>query len=218
MQNAYQQGIDCDLQTDQQPVNIEMPIIDKIDEAFIQKEKDKAEKLNFWKDSETLASQFAFPEDKLDHKQQSDDLLWDFRHIWTNEEHPEQFKKGINIPPIKIERLPNSHPKRHKLRQISDKKLGYLKQHIEQMLQQGIIEELSTQEAADCYWSPVHIVLEKRFVASKNSVVEKSRCCFDMRQLNLHIPDSCYPLPLQENFRREVARKNYKIFKFHNEV
>ena len=80
------------------------------------------------------------------------------------------------------------------------------------MLEQGVIQELAHQETADCYWSPVHIVLEQRWYATENKMVEKSRATFDLREINKHIPDSAYPLPLMEHFRRKVAQKNYKIF------
>ena len=57
-------------------------------------------------------------------------------------------------------------------------KLAHLKKFVDDLTAQGVIEELD--DAMDCYASPIHIVLEERFIASKNAVVTKARCTADL--------------------------------------
>ena len=73
-----------------------------------------------------------------------------------------------------------------------------------------MLEEL--RDVTDCHSSPAHIVIESRFVASKNAVVEKTRFTADMREINKCLPNSSYPLPNCDSFRRECAQKNFKVF------
>ena len=133
-----------------------------------------------------------------------------FRHVFYNEKTPEQFRKGVKITPIKIRQKPGETARKQKLRRISDSKLAHLKKFVDDLTAQGVIEELD--DATDCYASPIHIVLEERFVASKNAVVAKARCTADLRELNRTLPESSFPLPLCEEFRQEVARKGFKVF------
>ena len=60
--------------------------------------------------------------------------------------------------------------------------------------------------------SPVHIILESRYVASKGVNVEKSRLTADLHAINSVLPDSSYPLPNQSQFRRECAEDGVKYF------
>ena len=64
---------------------------------------------------------------------------------------------------------------------MSDHKLEYLKKHVQDMVAQNMLKEL--EDVADCHVSPVHIVIERRFVASKNTIVEKLRFTADMRSV-----------------------------------
>ena len=129
------------------------------------------------------------------------DLLWKFRHCFFNVLTPSQFHEGIRCKPCKINRLPGVTPRKEKMRQISDQKLSYLRKHITELCDQGVLEEL--MDASDCFASPVHIVLEKRFVASKNRVVKKSRFTADMRSINAALPTSSFPIPNCDSFRRQ---------------
>ena len=139
MHDAYEKGIKTDLEIRQNPTIIDMPVIDNLDDAFVASEKEKAPNLDFWDSHSHLCDSFAYDEVPADAKPEVEDLLYDFRHTFTNDDRPEQFRRGIQIPEIKIERLPDSHPKKHKLRNISDKKLHHLKKHIDTMLEQGVI-------------------------------------------------------------------------------
>ena len=62
------------------------------------------------------------------------------------------------MTPVKIDRLPNQIPRKEKYRQISDKKLAALKEHIDTLTKQGVIQELDEPTAT--HVSPVHIVFE----------------------------------------------------------
>ena len=73
---------------------------------------------------------------------------------------------------MKITRHPGLIPKKERLRQISPKKLAYLEKHIDELTKQGVLKELRIVES--CHASPVHVVIESRYVASKGIIVEKS--------------------------------------------
>ena len=89
--------------------------------------------------------------------------------FWPSEE---EFINSFNIWPMKIMRRPGIVPKKERLRQISPKKLAYLEKHIAELTQQGVLKELRNVES--CHASPVHVVIESRYVASKSVNVEKS--------------------------------------------
>ena len=71
-------------------------------------------------------------------------LLWSFRHVFHNTECLEQFHEGIRVPPVKIERIPGAIPRKEKVRQMSDRKLEYLKKHVQDMVAQNMLRELLT--------------------------------------------------------------------------
>ena len=106
--------------------------------------------------------------------------------------------------------MPGKTLRKERVPQMLDKKLVYLKKHIKTLISQGVLEDL--QDVTDCHASPAHIIIESRFVASKNAVVEKTRFTADMREINKCLPNSSYPLPNCDAFRRECAQKNYKVF------
>ena len=138
------------------------------------------------------------------------DLLWSFRHVFFNERTPQQFREGIRMRPVKFDRLPDRQPRKEKLRRMSDRKLQSLKQHITTLLDQHVIKEID--DIASTHASPVHLVIEQRFVASKNTVVEKSRLTVDLRELNKVMPSASWPLPNMDSFRSECAQKGFNIF------
>ena len=138
-------------------------------------------------------------------------ILLDFNHIFFNEDRPDQFFKGVEMKPIKIKLKEDAPPlKKEGPRRISSSKLPYLKAHLKQMLERGIIEEMS--DDVDCHMSPIHVVLESRFYSSLKRNVIKSRFCLDNRVLNNSLADVQFPLPLAEEFRREVAKDGYTTF------
>ena len=92
-----------------------------------------------------------------------------------------------------------------------ERKLKHLKDHIRAMMEQGMIRE-HTEYGRRLYTSPVHIVLEERYVASERRNVFKSRFTQDWRQVNTMIEPSANPLPLCDEFRRSVAREGYSVF------
>ena len=173
-------GIKFDMEIEQEPLDCD-DYIEMIDDVNIEKEKAKAKDCPYWPDREAFLSEFNFKDLEGGTKSEVQDLLWDFKHIFFNEKTPEQFQPGIKCKPIKIETLPGAVPKKEKGR-ISDKKLKYLKEHMEALTKMGVLEEL--KDAKKCHCSPVHIVLESRYVASKGTMVEKSRFTADLRALN----------------------------------
>ena len=197
-----------DLQLQQPEPEVMIEKLTKIDvEAEIRKNRE----VEYWPDKDYFLSKFpGLAEIDPKYRPLATELLYSFRHIFYNNDRPDQFRQGINMQPIKIERLPGLKPRKEKARQISEKKKKYLEMHIKNLVDQGVIEEV--ENVVDCYASPVHIVIEQRYVASKGGVVEKSRLTSDMRQLNLVLPDSSYPLPNMDQFRREIAGKGYRVF------
>ena len=121
------------------------------------------------------------------------DQLWSFRHIFFNEATPQQFEEGIRADPVKIRFLPGQTPKRERARVCPDSKLEYLRQHVDQLTRMGVFEEID--QIGDVFASPVHVVVEQRFIAAKNTVEEKTRLCVDARNLNAVLGKSSYPLP-----------------------
>ena len=111
----------------------------------------------------------------------------------------DQFKQGIRIKPIVINQIPGAQARKQKLRRMSPAKVEILRKHIDTLIKQGVIEELDC--AVDTYASPVHLVIEERYVASKQAVVTKGRVTVDCREINKTLPGSSYPLPLCDQFR-----------------
>ena len=200
-------GVEFDLDIEQPPPEVEVELIDDVD---IEGEAAKAKDCPYWTDREAFLAKFNLKDMQEEHVPKVQDLLWKFRHVFYNESTPQQFHLGIKAKPIKIERKPGMTPRKEKVRTMSDKKLSYLKKHIEEMVDQQVLEELV--DVTDCHASPAHIVLERRFVASQNSVVFKSRFTADLRELNKCLPDSSFPLPNCDQFRRECAAKGFTVF------
>ena len=209
LHKARRDGIIFDMEIEQEPLDCD-DYIEMIDDVDIDQERAKSKDCPFWPDREAFLSEFNFKDLEGGTKSEVEDLLWDFKHIFYNEKTPEQFKPGIKCKPIKIETLPGAIPKKEKCRRISDKKLKYLKEHVEALTRMGVLEEL--KDATKCHCSPVHIVLESRYVASKGTTVEKSRFTADLRALNQVLPDSSYPLPDNEHFRQMCAEKGVKYW------
>ena len=78
------------------------------------------------------------------------------------------------------------------------------------MVDQNVLAEF--EDASDCHASPVHIVIERRYVASENAVVKKSRFTADLRKIFKCSPDFSYHLPNCDEFRHSCALKGFEIF------
>ena len=183
MEKCHRDGVEFDLKLQHEKPEVEIELLDDVD---IEAEKKKAESCIYWPDREEFLSKFNFKDIEDSLLPRIHDLLWSFRHCFFNEQFPEQFRQGIKMKPVVVNALPGKSPKKEKIRQMSDEKLSHLKKHIDTMVAQGVLEELT--DVVDCHASPLHIVIEKRFVASKNTVVEKSRCTADLRGKNVHVP------------------------------
>ena len=201
-------GVNCDLQLQHKPPVVLMKKIKKID---VERELKKHRKDEYWPDKEEFLSQFPCLEElQQQHRQKAEDLLYSFRHIFFNPSTPQQFKRGMNITPVKMDRVPGAVLKKEKIRQVNKKKEAHLKSHISSLLERGVIEE--ADNIVDCFASNVHIVIEHRWIASKNAMIEKSRATADCREINKALPDSSYPLPNMEEFRRKITSEGSRIF------
>ena len=213
LEQCRRNGVEIDLQAPVKAPNIEMPRIATLDHAFVERERKKSENCPYWKDKDVFLSKFNFKDMPQELIKPVSDLLWSFCHVFYNDAHPEQFHEGIRHTPIKIERLPGRTPRKERMRTMSSKKLELLQKHITDFVDRQIIEEIeSGSTIGTAYASPIHIVVEKRFVASQNTVVEKSRFTADMRAINETLSASSYPLPDMNKFREEVASEGFKIF------
>ena len=207
LEKCRKDGIIFDLPLDQKPPQVEVPELENFD---IESERQKAESCPYWTDKSAFIEQF-----NLSHMDQSvrlriEDLLWEWKHVFYNQDTPAQFKEGIKMKPVKIERIPGLTPRKEKYRRISDKKMAELKKHIDALTAQGVITEMD--DASATHASPIHIVLEERWVASKGTTVKKSRFTIDLRALNAVLPDANFPLPDMTAFREDCARRGFSTF------
>ena len=208
LEKCRKDGINFDMTIDVAKPEV---VVKKDKKVDIEMEKKKSLNCGFWPDKTTFLSQFELSNVNELYIEPLCDLLWQFCHIFFNEEVPEQFRKGItNIEPVRVARLPNVVPKKEKVRECPDSKLSHLKMHIKNLLDTGVIVEAT--DISDIHASPVHIVIEQRYVASKDAVEEKSRLTVDARQINKTLVKSAYPLPLCDHFRRKIAQKDYRVF------
>ena len=208
LEKCRKDGIKFDLELDMVAPQI---ILDKTKKIKIKEEMEKSESCEYWKEKSHFLNQFELSNVDENQLPKLQNLLWAFRHIFYNESTPAQFRTGLtNIPPIHVARVPGLVPRHEKLRQVPDSKLAHLKKHISNLVQMGVL--VPATDISDVYASPVHIVVEKRFIASKNKVEEKSRLTIDARAINETLAKSAYPLPLCDQFRRDIAKRNYKVF------
>ena len=206
--DCRERGIEIDVPLRPTAADADVDIIEDVDIEF---EKKKADQCPFWEDKQEFLDNFNMKDMDEKLKLQVCDLLWSFRHVFHNPAHPSQFHEGIRCKPIVVDRIEGKTPPRGKYRQISDRKLHYLRHHIKSMCDEQILAELESQYYENVA-SPVHIVLEERFLASKNQNVLKSRFTADLRELNKCIADVSFPLPNMEEFRREITQEGFKIF------
>ena len=207
LSRCLEKGIEVDLELGAPAPDMEM----ENEEIEIQKEKEKSEKCPFWPNKNEFMQNFDLSAVDDQTAERTRQFLWEFRHVFFNQKFPEQFRKGIDAPPIKMTTKPNlPPPPAEKLRRMSETKLAYLKKHIEELKAQGVIEEM--KDATGCHLSPVHIVVEKRYIASEKRNVLKSRLVLDGRVVNECMEDVSFPLPFCDEFRRTVAAEGYTVF------
>ena len=207
LEKCIKAGINVDLEID-----VPEPEIDVNDTQIdVEKEMKKSKECPYWPDEEEFLGNFDLSETDDQTAFKARKLLLKFKHIFFNPKYPKQFEKGINTPPIKIKLKPGAPPlKNEKMRRMNAIKTAHLKQHMQQLLDQGVIEEM--KDPSGSHLSPVHIVIERRYVASERRNVEKSRVVLDQRQLNTCIDDVAYPIPFCDEFRRKVAEEGYTVF------
>ena len=158
LERCCEVGVDFDLQLAQSPPDLGVELMEEVD---IDAERAKADSCPYWKEGkEEFLSNFNLKDSDSEYVSRVNELLYSFCHVFHDERHPEQFRKGIKMAPLVIKRVPGKTPRKQRVRQMSDKKLGYLKKHIETLVSQGVLEEL--RDVTDCHSSPAHIVIESR--------------------------------------------------------
>ena len=136
---ARDEGITIDVEVDCKLADVDLEIVEDVD---VEAERAKSKSCPFWPDKDHFFGQFNFKDLPESEVKRIKSLLWDFKHCFYNEQYPQQFAAGLKMRPVKIDRLPDSQPKREKLRRVSDKKLAYLKSHINKLLSENVIKEL----------------------------------------------------------------------------
>ena len=200
-------GIDFDLNIEVKP-QFTPPFTPPTEPINIEEEKKKSANCPYWPDEAEFQAQFKLEEMDQESETKLRELLSSFKHIFANEKYPEQFKKGILIDPIKVTTIPGAkEPKPEPVRRLNPVKLNHLKQFLKQLSDQGVIKEYR-DFSKPIYLSPVHIVLEERYVASEKKVKSKARFCLDQRVVNKLITPVNYPPPLPDEFRRKMASGN----------
>ena len=208
LKKCYADGIEFDLKADKKEPEIEMEILVDVD---VEAEKKKAEKCPYWAYDEFFEnfnldgiSQELLPRVKA--------LLWSFRHIFYNNKHPEMFRRGAKLTPVKIEQLPGTTLRKQRMRRMSPKALDHLQNHVDDLLRKGVIRQASPNDISAAYGSCALIVIEQKYLASEDRHVERSRLVLDARSLNDCLANCSYPLPLMDEFRAEVASKGARVF------
>ena len=207
LQKCLEDGIEMDLS-----MNIPEPKMEpNTVEIDIDAERRKSGKCPYWPSKGEFLKNFDLSSTDGESARMAEELLWSFRHIFFNEEYPKQFQQGIQTKPIKMTLKQEGPPlKSEKMRRMNEKKVVHLKKHLQQLQEQGVIEEL--KDSTGCHLSPVHVVIEQRYVASQRKNVEKSRFVLDQRILNSKLEDAAYPIPFCDEFRRDIASEGYTVF------
>ena len=141
LHECREKGVDFDLTIEAGRPDV--PEFDVPDHIDVEKERERAE-TPYWPSREKFVGQFNYKEMEGNLIPCVQNLLWSFRHVFHNTECPEQFHEGIRVPPVKIERIPGAIPRKEKVRQMSDRKLEYLKKHVQDMVAQNMLRELLT--------------------------------------------------------------------------
>ena len=96
-------------------------------------ETEKSKTCKFWPDNSEFSKNFDLSSVAEDMRTEFEKTLISYKHIFYNESCPEQFHKGIDVPPIKINILPNAPPpKRLGHRRLSPEKMEYLDHPVRQ--------------------------------------------------------------------------------------
>ena len=197
--------VDLELSTTEPRMEIDETPVD------VEAEAQKSKTCEFWPDKEEFLKNFDLSNVDDQTADKTRELLLKFQHVFFNPKFPKQFQKGIKAPPIKMTLKPDAPPLvSERLRRMNETKLAYLKKHIEEFKAQGVIEEL--KDSTGCHLSPVHIVIEQRYVASEHRNVTKSRMVLDNRKVNECLTDVAFPIPFCDEFRRSVAAEGYTVF------
>ena len=76
---------------------------DKFDEEVdIEAEKLKAKSCKFWPNKDEFLGKFKYDTVDGSVENKLKGILYDFRHVFMNDDYPEQMKRGIIVDPIKI--------------------------------------------------------------------------------------------------------------------
>ena len=114
------------------------------------KEIEKSLNCPYWPSDEEFLSNFNFEGIEEPYLTKLKNLLCLFKHCYWNADRKEMFQKGVqNVPPLKIQKLPNVIPRKDKVRVTPDKKLPYLRKQTEELVEMGVIREVvAAAEAA----------------------------------------------------------------------
>ena len=207
LNRCYKDGItiDLNLNTPEATVKIDEDPVD------IGREMQRGKNFEFWPDKKAFISQFDLSAVEGPDREKLINILLKFNHIFFNEDFPHQFHRGLQMAPIKLKMKDDHKPlKSCPPRRLNKEKLKHLRAHLNTMLARGIIEEVDGE--TDCHMSGVHIVIERRFIATLGKCVEKSRFVLDQRVLNQAVSDVSFPLPFSDTFRRDLSGQNFTIF------
>ena len=117
--------------------------MEEITSVDVEEEKRRGAGTDFWPDRDSFLKQFDFSDVPAAVLDRLKDLLWDFSFIFFNTSRPDQFRNGIRgIKPIKVKKLPNTTPKKQKLRTLAPRKVEALRIHLKELEERGIIREL----------------------------------------------------------------------------
>ena len=131
----------------------------QITKKDVEWEKSKTGQIEFWPDIDEFFDEFPFfNEIPAQYIEMAKDLLYSLCHIFFNANRPDQFRQGINILLIKMDRLPGKVLTKEKVRQISKNK--HLEWHIKSMLKRGVMVE--AENVVDCFASNVQVVIKRR--------------------------------------------------------
>ena len=196
-------GVQMDYDLEQTRPNVH---VNEIKEPDYKAERLKAEQCPYWPDKAKFLEQFELSHIDAETRVKIEELLWAYRHIWYADDHPEQFRKGLqNCQPVIIRRIAGAIPKKVPSRQLSGEKLKMLQQHLDSLQSQGVIVPYEDGQWA----SPVHIVLEERYSAKHGKNIHKARVTIDLRNMNAVICPLAYPIPNCEEFRRDMAQYSW---------
>ena len=208
LQKAFKQGVWMNIKGKTVTPSSDLSEVPDLD---MEKEKERHAKSVFWPEEsrQEFNEQFNLTHLSKEVAARVLEILWSYRDNFYRESKPEMFHAKIRAKPIELRLKPGMTPRRMKQREMSAEKTEYMRKHINQLLEQDVIEEIDSSEG--CYISPAHVVIESRYIASQKKTIIKTRLVVDMRAVNACMEEYTFPLPLTESLRREIAA-GYNVY------